>query len=127
MVGVYIVLASLAAAQEPPQLDPAGVRGIRYLMRDDVRGAATDPDMDTVLNWYAAGLARPGRIVIPAQSPFPTLNGGAEGVQVRHARPAHSEPVGCKTSAFSGLMQQAHMYAPDSDAEAEREKLHAQR
>ena len=35
MMSGFTMLASLARVQEPPPLDPAGVRGVRYMMRED--------------------------------------------------------------------------------------------
>lgn len=67
MVGGLTVLASLSKAQEPPPLDPAGVRGMRHMMRDDARTAAIWPDADTLWDWHAAGLTRPSELVTPAQ------------------------------------------------------------
>lgn len=67
MVGGIYVLVSPAMAQGLPSLDSAGVRGVRYLMRDEARSASTMPGIDGLFDWYASGLARPGELVTPAQ------------------------------------------------------------
>lgn len=67
LVGGICVLASPTRAQESPSLDPAGIRGVRYMLRDDARTAAITAGADTLLDWYATGLAHPSETVTPAQ------------------------------------------------------------
>lgn len=67
MLGGIYAAALPANAQEVSSLDPAGVRGVRYMMRDDARTAAIGSGADTLLDWHAAGLARPGETVKPVQ------------------------------------------------------------
>lgn len=61
------VMAVSVGATEPPSLHPAGVRGVRYLMRDDARSAAVKAGVETLLNWYEDGLTRPGEMATLTQ------------------------------------------------------------
>lgn len=60
-------LMSTAVAQEARTLDPAGVQGIRYLMRDDAIAAATRPGADTLFDWQTVGLPLPSEQVTTLQ------------------------------------------------------------
>ena len=63
LVGMAVTLASPAVAQDRPTLDAAGVRGVRYLMREDAIRTAVEPRVDTMLDWGAAGVVRPTNVV----------------------------------------------------------------
>lgn len=65
--GLMAALTWPAGAQEPPKLDPAGVRGVRYMIRDDAWSAAIVPRRSTLLEWSAIGIARPNEDVTAAQ------------------------------------------------------------
>src|SRR6476469_4943535 len=56
-----------AQAQDRPTLDPAGVRGVRILMREDAVAVASSPNADTLFDWKAVGVIPPKQDVTAAQ------------------------------------------------------------
>jgi len=56
-----------AQAQDRPTLDPAGVRGVRILMRQDAVEVATHPNIGALFDWKTVGVVQPKHDVTTAQ------------------------------------------------------------